>query len=105
MLRQFDYLALLQVNDSVFMSGKTQLFVDDQLKETFEGNPDLAYDQMATDAGEGEFNKLVVSYGKRARVTLAMVRKYGRMQERCFYIQHILKIRSVKIYVDGENIY
>lgn len=40
-----DYLALLQVNDSVFMSGKTQLFVDDQLKETFEGNPDLAYDQ------------------------------------------------------------
>ena len=55
-----DYLALLQVNDSVFMSGKTQLFVDDQLKETFEGNPDLAYDQMATDAGEGEFNKLVV---------------------------------------------
>ena len=58
------------MNDSVFMSGKTQLFVDDQLKETFEGNPDLAYDQMATDAGEGEFNKLVVSYGKRARVTL-----------------------------------
>mgnify|MGYP007003603112 CR=1 FL=1 len=40
------------MNDSVFMSGKTQLFVDDQLKETFEGNPDLAYDQMMTDAGE-----------------------------------------------------
>ena len=30
-----DYLALLQVNDSVFMSGKTQLFVDDQIERNF----------------------------------------------------------------------
>ena len=97
-----DYLALLQVNDSVFMSGKTQLFVDDQLKETFEGNPDLAYDQMATDAGEGEFNKLVVSYGKRARVTLCDGTKiWANAGTVLLYPTHF-EDKKREIYVDGE---
>lgn len=97
-----DYLALLQVNDSVFMSGKTQLFVDDQLKETFEGNPDLAYDQMMTDAGEGEFNKLVVSYGKRARVTLCDGTKiWANAGTVLLYPTHF-EDKKREIYVDGE---
>lgn len=97
-----DYLVLLQVNDSVFMSGKTQLFVDDQLKETFEGNPDLAYDQMMTDAGEGEFNKLVVSYGKRARVTLCDGTKiWANAGTVLLYPTHF-EDKKREIYVDGE---
>ena len=97
-----DYLLHFQVSDSVFMSGKTQLFVDDQLKETFEGNPDLAYDQMATDAGEGEFNKLVVSYGKRARVTLCDGTKiWANAGTVLLYPTHF-EDKKREIYVDGE---
>ena len=72
------------------------------MKETFEGNPDLAYDQMATDAGEGEFNKLVVSYGKRARVTLCDGTKiWANAGTVLLYPTHF-EDKKREIYVDGE---
>ena len=70
-----DYLALLQVNDSVL---------------------------MATDAGEGEFNKLVVSYGKRARVTLCDGTKiWANAGTVLLYPTHF-EDKKREIYVDGE---
>ena len=72
------------------------------MKETFEGNPDLAYDQMATDAGEGEFNNLVVSYGKRARVTLCDGTKiWANAGTVLLYPTHF-EDKKREIYVDGE---
>ncbi len=96
-----DYLALLQVNDSVLMRGKTQLFVDDQLKETFENNPDLTYEQIAS-VDKGELNKLVVSYGNRARVTLCDGTKiWANAGTVLLYPTHF-KDKKREIYVDGE---
>ena len=97
-----DYLSSLQVSDSVLTSSKIQLFVNEQLKETFEGNPDLAYDQMATDAGEGEFNKLVVSYGKRARVTLCDGTKIWANAGTVLLFPTRFEDKKREIYVDGE---
>lgn len=97
-----DYLALLQVNDSVLMSGKTQLFVDNQLKETFENNPDLVYDRLATNAGENELNKLIVSYGKRARVTLCDGTKLWANAGTVLLYPTCFEGNNREIYVDGE---
>ena len=90
------------MNDSVLMSGKTQLFVNDQLKKTFESNPDLNYDQMATDVTEGELNKLVVSYGKRARITLCDGTKIWANAGTVLLYPTYFEDKKREIYVDGE---
>lgn len=97
-----DYLASLQVSDSVLTSDKIQLFVDDQLKETFENDPDLTYNQMATDVTEGEFNKLVVSYGRRAHVTLCDGTKIWANAGTVLLFPTHFEDKKREIYVDGE---
>lgn len=97
-----DYLSLLHVNDSVLISGKTQLFVDDRLKETFDSNPSLVYNQSATDAGEGKLNKLIVSYGKRAQVTLSDGTKIWANAGTVLLYPTQFKGEKREIYVDGE---
>lgn len=97
-----DYLTLLQVNDSVLMSGKTQLFVDDQLKETFESNPDLVYDRQTADAGRGKLNKLIVSYGKNARITLCDGTKIWANAGTVLLYPTRFEDKQREIYVDGE---
>ena len=96
-----DYLASLQVSDSVLTSSKIQLFVDEQLKETFESDPDLTYNQMA-DATEGELNKLVVSYGKRAHVTLCDGTKIWANAGTVLLFPTRFEDKKREIYVDGE---
>ena len=97
-----DYLASLQVSDSVLTSDKIQLFVDDQLKETFESDPDLSYNQMATDVTEGELNKLVVSYGRRAHVTLCDGTKIWANAGTVLLFPTRFEDKKREIYVDGE---
>ena len=96
-----DYLASLQVSDSVLTSSKIQLFVNEQLKETFESDPDLTYNQMA-DATEGELNKLVVSYGKRAHVTLCDGTKIWANAGTVLLFPTRFEDKKREIYVDGE---
>lgn len=97
-----DYLASLQVSDSVLTSSKIQLFVDEQLKETFESDPDLSYNQMATDVTEGELNKLVVSYGRRAHVTLCDGTKIWANAGTVLLFPTHFEDKKREIYVDGE---
>ena len=97
-----DYLASLQVSDSVLTSSKIQLFVNEQLKETFESDPDLNYNQMATDVTEGVLNKLVVSYGKRAHVTLCDGTKIWANAGTVLLFPTRFEDKKREIYVDGE---
>lgn len=97
-----DYLASLQVSDSVLTSDKIQLFVDEQLKETFESDPDLNYNQMATDVTEGVLNKLVVSYGRRAHVTLCDGTKIWANAGTVLLFPTHFEDKKREIYVDGE---
>lgn len=97
-----DYLASLQVSDSVLTSSKIQLFVNEQLKETFESDPELNYNQMATDVTEGVLNKLVVSYGKRAHVTLCDGTKIWANAGTVLLFPTRFEDKKREIYVDGE---
>lgn len=97
-----DYLASLQVSDSVLTSSKIQLFVNEQLKETFESDPDLNYNQMATDVTEGVLNKLVVSYGKRVHVTLCDGTKIWANAGTVLLFPTRFEDKKREIYVDGE---
>lgn len=97
-----DYLASLQVSDSVLTSSKIQLFVNEQLKETFESDPELNYNQMATDVTDGVLNKLVVSYGKRAHVTLCDGTKIWANAGTVLLFPTRFEDKKREIYVDGE---
>lgn len=98
-----DYLSLLQVTDSVLMGGKTQLFVDGQLKKTFDSNPNLQYDQPIKDRDvAGELNKLIVSYGKLAQLTLCDGTKIWANAGTVLIYPTEFEGDRREVYVDGE---
>ena len=117
-MTSIDYLSLLQVNDSVLVSGMTQLFVDGQLIETFNDDPELLYKKgeegvllenkhtgqlsQTPDLVTGNLNKLVVSYGKRAQLTLSDGSKIWANAGTVLLYPSAFEGEKREIYVEGE---